>query len=86
MSGPGEQLLEHAGGVLGNRQERYGEANGMFTQIAGRWSMTLGVEISPAQVALCMIDLKMARLSRNPQDFDSAVDIAGYAACLREVL
>ena len=40
---------------------------------------------TPAQVALCLIDLKMARLVHAPNPLDSIVDVAGYAACLREV-
>jgi hypothetical protein len=47
--------------------------------------LTLGVEVSPAQVALCLIDLKLARLIRDPSHLDSIADVAGYAACLREV-
>jgi uncharacterized protein DUF6378 len=45
----------------------------------------LGITVTPAQVALCLIDLKMARLSRDPAHLDSIVDVAGYAACLRDV-
>jgi hypothetical protein len=53
--------------------------------IAARWSLTLGTKVSPAQVALCLIDLKLARLARDPKHLDSQVDVAGYAACLREI-
>ncbi|MBC8158976.1 MAG: hypothetical protein H8E94_06565, partial [Alphaproteobacteria bacterium] len=42
-------------------------------------------KVTPAQVALCLIDLKMARLVHDPKHLDSIVDVAGYAACLREV-
>ena len=45
----------------------------------------LGIDVTPAQVALCLIDLKLARLTRDPSHLDSIVDVAGYAACLREV-
>ena len=37
------------------------------------------------QVGLCLIDLKLARLVNDPKHLDSLVDVAGYAACLREV-
>ena len=50
-----------------------------------RWSLTLGTKVSPAQVVLCLIDLKLARLARDPKHLDSQVDVAGYAAVLREV-
>ena len=45
----------------------------------------LGIDVSPTQVALCLIDLKLARLTRDPSHLNSIVDVAGYAACLREV-
>jgi Domain of unknown function (DUF6378) len=35
--------------------------------------------------ALCLIDLKLARLTHDPSHLESIVDVAGYAACLREV-
>ncbi len=81
----GAMLLQHAAGVIENRECAYGPPEENFGQIAARWSLTLGVAVSPAQVALCLIDLKLARLTRDPSHLDSIVDVAGYAACLREV-
>lgn len=80
-----EQLLEHAAGVVARRRGTYGEPVDLFEQVAKRWSLTLGTKVSPAQVALCLIDLKLARLARDPKHLDSQVDVAGYAAVLREV-
>jgi len=53
--------------------------------IAARWSVTLGRPVSPAQVVLCLIDLKLARLAHDPEHEDSRIDVAGYAALLAEV-
>jgi hypothetical protein len=78
-------LLQHAQGVIENRERSYGPAADNFAAIAARWSLVLGITVTPAQVALCLIDLKLARLSRDPSHLDSIVDVAGYAACLREV-
>ena len=78
-------LLQHAQGVIENRERSYGPAAESFEAIAARWSLVLGITVTPAQVALCLIDLKLARLSRDPTHLDSIVDVAGYAACLREV-
>jgi hypothetical protein len=83
MNGP--ELLEHAAGVLSRRRREYGEPVELFDRIARRWSLTLGANVSPAQVAICLIDLKLARLARDPKHLDSVVDVAGYAAVLREV-
>jgi len=34
---------------------------------------------------LCMIDLKLARLARDPKYRDGPIDVIGYAALLHEV-
>ncbi len=81
----GAMMLQHAAGVIENRERIYGPAAESFAAIAARWSLVLGIDVTPAQVALCLIDLKLARLSRDPKHLDSIVDVAGYAACLREV-
>ena len=81
----GAMLLQHAQGVIENCERIYGPAEESFAAIAARWSLVLGITVTPAQVALCLIDLKLARLSRDPKHLDSIVDVAGYAACLREV-
>jgi Domain of unknown function (DUF6378) len=80
-----EQLLEHAADIVTRRRREYGEPADLFRDIAKRWSLVLGVEVSPAQTVLCMLDVKMARLARDPKHLDSQVDVAGYAAVLREV-
>jgi hypothetical protein len=81
-----EQLLEHATGLVNRRRREYGEPADLFEHVAKRWSLTLGSEICPAQVALCLIDLKLVRLAHDPKHLDSIVDVAGYAAVLREVV
>ena len=83
MNGP--ELLEHAACLVNRRRRDYGEPVELFEHVAARWSLTLGTKVSPAQVVLCLIDLKLARLARDPRHFDSQVDVAGYAAVLREV-
>ena len=81
----GAMLLQHAAGVIEHREGIYGPPQKLFAHIAARWSLVLGIDVSPAQVTLCLIDLKLARLTRDPTHLDSIVDVAGYAACLREV-
>ena len=75
-----EQLLQHAADVVVRRRREYGEPLALFEHVAQRWSLTLGTRVSPAQVVLCLIDLKMARLAHDPRHFDSIADVAGYAA------
>ncbi|CAB4220248.1 hypothetical protein UFOVP1621_1, partial [uncultured Caudovirales phage] len=38
-----------------------------------------------AEVVLCMMDLKLTRLARDPGHQDSILDLVGYAAILHEV-
>ena len=44
-----------------------------------------GRPVTPAEVVLCLIDLKLARLGHDPKHRDSLLDVAGYAAVLQEV-
>ena len=80
-----EAFLEHAADLVTRRRREYGEPVDLFEQIAKRWSLTLGMKVNPAQVMLCLIDLKLARLTHDPKHLDSQIDLAGYTACLREV-
>jgi hypothetical protein len=80
-----EQLLEQAASIVRDRRRTYGQPRDLFEQIARRWSFVLGSKVTPAQAVLCMLEVKLARLSRNPKQLDSIVDIAGYTAVLREV-
>jgi hypothetical protein len=80
-----QAILDHAAAVIETRGETYGPADKALKVIAERWSLTLGRPVTPAQVVLCMIDLKLARLAHHPEHRDSLVDIIGYAALLPEV-
>ena len=80
-----EQMLQQAAVIVAERGATYGDAAASMSAVAARWSITLGHAVTPAQVVLCMIDLKLARLARDPKHLDSQVDVAGYAAVLREV-
>ena len=83
MNGP--DLLRHAAGVVDKRRDQYGEPEDLFANVAVRWSQVLGVRVTPVQVALCLADLKMARLAHDPKHLDSLIDVAGYVACAHEV-
>jgi len=78
-------ILGHTAKVLEERRDDYGDPADQFKMIADRWSITLGTPVTPAQVALCMIDLKLVRLAYDPGHVDSVVDVIGYAALLREI-
>ena len=82
----GEAMLIEAAHIVAERRVAYGHPATSMAAIAARWSVTLGVPVTPATVALCLIDLKLARLAHDPAHADSITDIAGYAAVLREVV
>jgi hypothetical protein len=84
MTGP--ELLERAASVVIARRGEYGQPTDLFERVALRWSQVLGIPVTPAQVIICLIDLKVARLIHDPQHLDSITDVAGYAGCLAEVL
>jgi hypothetical protein len=46
----------------------------------------LSFEVEPEQVALCMVGVKLARLSHNWSHADSIRDVAGYAAILSKLV
>ena len=81
------RILEHAAGLVDERRAAYGPPDAIMAAIAARWSLTLGRPVTPAQVTLCMIDLKLARLVPRPgATEDGVIDVIGYAALLPEVL
>lgn len=79
------ELLRRAAEIVESRRAAYGEPVDLFEQVAKRWSLTLGPRISPAQVVLCLLDLKLSRLARDPRHADSLLDLIGYAIVLQEV-
>ena len=81
----GEELLVHAAAVIRDRRRTYGEPELLFARVAERWSQHLGTKVTATQVTLCLADLKLARLTIDPTHLDSLVDVAGYAAIIREV-
>jgi hypothetical protein len=82
----GEQMLHSAARLVEDRHKSYGDPVASMAAIAARWSVTLGRQVTPAQVVFCLIDLKLARLAHDPVHLDPLRDVAGYAAVLREVV
>jgi hypothetical protein len=80
----GAMLLQHAAGVIEHREQIYGPPRELFAHIAARWSLVLGTTVTPAQVALCLIDLKLARLTRDRRaSIRSSMSPATPRACGR---
>ena len=65
--------------ITGDRAKAYGNAKDNLQRTATMWGVVLGIEVTPRQVADCMIALTLAR-NVNETSFDSYVDVCGYAA------
>lgn len=63
--------------VTGDRQKAYGHPSKNFEDTARLWSVVLGIDVTPQQVALCMVQLKLAREIYGPKR-DNLVDAIGY--------
>jgi hypothetical protein len=79
------RMLRHAAMVMAERDAAYGNPAVSMAAVAARWSITLERPVTPAQVVLCMLDLKLARLAHDSKHQDSVADVIGYAALLPQV-
>lgn len=71
--------------ITKDRQTTHGQAENNFARISAMWSAYTGFNITPADVAIMMAQLKMARFKHNPTYVDNAIDMAGYAALAGEL-
>ena len=63
-----EEILQTAIDLtMGNRNEQNGDPYENHLRISKIWSVILGIEVEPYQVALCMAGLKIAYLPHEPQ-------------------
>lgn len=75
------EILTTAEGLInGPRASDYGDPSVNFQRIADLWAPILGQDVTPIQVALCLAQLKVARLIQSPAHEDSWIDAAGYVA------
>jgi hypothetical protein len=80
----GSKMLKLAHDTVVERGKVYGNAKENMERTATMWGEVLKTKVTGAEVALCMIQAKIARLIETPNHIDSIVDIAGYAAVLRD--
>lgn len=82
-----ETVLDEAHRIVGgDRGDDYGHPGDDFARTAGAWQALFGWDVTPAQVALAMVVVKLSRLQETPDKRDSIVDIAGYARTYEMVL
>jgi hypothetical protein len=80
------KLLEEMQVILSERGSVYGSSRTNHERISELWSGYLGDYISPMQVAMCMLLVKVSRLTETPNHKDSIKDLVGYAAIYNELL
>jgi len=80
----GSDMLAKAAATIVERGAVYGDPKTNMEETAALWAVILGIDVTPQQVAACMIAVKLSRLIRTPNHEDSVLDIAGYAAVLRD--
>lgn len=71
--------------VCGQREQDYGSPESSFGVIAEFWSVYMGQNIGPTDVAAMLALLKIARISSGKPHIDNWIDLAGYAACGGEI-
>lgn len=82
-----EEILKTAIDLTtGDRRKSYGSPYINHERIAKIWSVLLEIEVTPSQVALCMVGVKLTRLVESPDHLDSFIDGAAYMAIAAEVL
>jgi hypothetical protein len=82
---PVKNCLETANEIInGPRRDAYGPVEQSFANTAKVWSIILKTEITPLQVSMCMIALKLLREANKHSD-DNLVDICGYTALAEKV-
>lgn len=82
---PESVLAEAERLVYGDRGDAYGEPYDDFSRTAKFWSPVLGVDVTPEQVGLCMLLVKVSRQVNEPKR-DNMVDAAGYADTVQQVI
>ena len=73
------EILVKASKVCLDRGKQYGDPCIKYDKISKIWSQILGEKVTPQQVVLMMMAIKIVRLSNDPGHEDSLVDVAGYA-------
>ena len=80
------KLLEEIQETLNARGQIYGSSRSNHERISELWTGYLGDYISPMQVSMCMLLVKVSRLTESPNHQDSIKDIIGYATIYSELL
>ena len=82
----GEKLCKEVVSIVETRGRDYGDIKTNHEEIAKGWSVILGIDVKPHQVALCNDWQKTVRLKANPKHHDSYKDKMGYMITYSECI
>lgn len=82
-------ILQEADALIhGTRQATYGHCLDEYTRISGMvnaaFADKLKAPLTPSDMMVFMVLLKLSRLMNDPTHRDSLVDAAGYLGCIEE--
>jgi hypothetical protein len=82
---PAENILQEADRITSTtRPSDHGHPKEQLPLAAALWSPILGIEVTPEQVALCMVQLKVSRYLARPKR-DDLVDICGWTRTIERL-
>ena len=79
------EAIESVAAILKERNLHYGAPYSNHVAIAQLWSVLLQEDISPNQVIMCMVAVKLSRLMHEDTHDDSWADIIGYGGLGRGI-
>ena len=79
------ELLDECARILADRGSIYGSGQSNMERTSELWSAYYGNYISPMQVSLMQLLVKVSRLAETANHKDNIKDIIGYAAIYQEL-
>jgi len=85
-------ILRLAEAAVTDREKQYSSPDVNYDRVARivtvilEEKLRLGVELSPADMIMINLAIKLSRLIETPDHRDTQVDIAGYASLMSEVV
>ena len=64
--------------IIQDRGKVYGHPSINFARQSARFSCLLDYPVTPAQAALLMVEVKLARIAESPNHIDSYIDAIAY--------
>lgn len=80
------KVLDEAADIIGERGVNYGGVEDNFTNISLIMARTTNRMLSPYDIAMLMVAVKLARISQSPGKRDSYIDAINYLSFACELI